>query len=674
MISGNYQVQGYTLVRDEKSQRFVYECNAKQIGIDGITRKCSRRYRANRIPNVCKHIFSIPVQENEPPEATKEESEQQEPFNVITKQLAIMTSKLNISLRQATSIEMKKLINCAIEVGINMQSNRTNTKPISFNYAIGRKQLRSQIINESKIQEEANLRSLKQVGFVVAAIDNGTINGRHFLFVCLLNPCAGLYPIYYDSRTERNFFIEDFAQFGQNLYFDLKEKNILLVGFVGDNLPSQIGGLGHWKNGSIQSQSDTPDIRSLLYVPCCCHVLNLVIKDLERESVEFSCLKGELDSLSVLLRKKEVVKALKRKMPDIPETRWVYIYDTAYWVMKHSDEINMYLTSNEIPNSILNIIEGDIYLSEYRKNGIPKYISEAVDLLEPVKKLMCAFESNHISLYNVFPLLNYTLEMYQNMITNCFTNYFNKALHTMRMLIVNRFQKTARFDLIITSFALTYEGRKFFREFCSKSDPPLTEEFSDQENDDSQSDLYPEDTDIEYSSEIEDDDIFDDTNQITIEDIMESSSEDYDDDIDSENPNDGNKSNRSSETEEEEISFGLSINTLLDTISNVAERLGFDSEAIENVRATFLDWIIGPSRCQKHLNLLKNSPWRYWKLMNFERQLNGLPSIALRLISLPASEACCERMISENRRIIDSYRMNSSDELIKARNTLRTNK
>ena len=586
MIGNISQFKGYTLVRDENTQRLLYECDSKQVGIDGITRKCSRRYRANRIPIVCKHVFSIIVHENEQSEATKEESEQQEPFKVITKQLALLTSKLNISLRQATSVEMNKLINCAIEVGIKMQSNCTNTKPLSFNYAIGRKQLRSHIINESKIQEETNLRSLKQIGFVVAAIDNGTINGRHFLFVCLLNPCAGLSPIYYDSRTDGNFYSEDFAQFGQQLYLDLKEKDILLVGFVGDNLPSQIGGLGHWKIGSIQSQSDTPDIRSLLYVPCCCHVLNLVIKDLERENVEFSCLKGELDSLSVLLRKKEVVKALKRKMPDIPETRWVYIYDTAYWVMKHSEEINIYLTSDEIPNSILNVIEDDIYLSEYRKNGIPKYISEAVDLLDPVKKLMCAFESDHISLYNVFPLLNYTLEIYQNLITNGFMKYFNAALHIMRMLIVNRFQKTARFDLIITSFAFTFEGRKFFREFCAKSDPPLTEEFSDQE-DDSQSDLYPENTDIEYSSEIEDDDIFDDTNQITIEDILESSSEDYDDDIDSETPNDGNRSNISCEAEEEEMSFGLSINTLLETISNVAERLGFNSKAIEDVRTTF---------------------------------------------------------------------------------------
>ena len=76
-------------------------------------------------------------------------------------------------------------------------------------------------------------------------------------------------------------------------------------------------------------------------------------------------------------------------MPEIPDTRWVYIYDTAYWVSKHFSEINDYLTSDDVPKSILNAIEEDIYLSEYKKNGIPEYIKEAVDLLDPIKKLMC---------------------------------------------------------------------------------------------------------------------------------------------------------------------------------------------------------------------------------------------------------------------------------------------
>ena len=63
MIRGNHlQIEGYTLVRDEKNQRIVYECDAKQICIDGKLRKCSKRYRINRVPKVCKHMFNIVVQ------------------------------------------------------------------------------------------------------------------------------------------------------------------------------------------------------------------------------------------------------------------------------------------------------------------------------------------------------------------------------------------------------------------------------------------------------------------------------------------------------------------------------------------------------------------------------------------------------------------------------------
>ena len=320
----------------------------------------------------------------------------------------------------------------------------------------------------------------------------------------------------------------------------------------------------------------------------------------------------------------------------------------------------------------MNAIEEDIYLSEYKKNGIPEYIKEAVDLLDPIKKLMCALESDNTSLYNVFPLLDYTLDVYHNMFIHLIPSYFYSTIPIIRNLIVSRFQQTARFDLIISSFSLTFEGRNFFRKFYAKSNPPLTEDFSDQEEG-IQSDLFDDDVFVEYSSEIEDDDIFEEMNQVDIQDIIESSSE-YDEDIDSESPIDNDTIKSNEDSEEGSIMCGLSIETLLDTISNVAERIGFDEDSIEDIRCTFYDWLLGPSRNLKHLEMLKSSPWRYWKYMNFEKQLKNLPIIALRLISLPASEACCERMISQNRRIIDSYRMNSSDELIKARNTLRTNK
>ena len=209
---------------------------------------------------------------------------------------------------------------------MNLQALKTNTKPSTYFFTIGRKQLRSEILKEARNQLEQNLKYLKQIGFVSAAIDNGTINGRHFLFTCLLNPNAGLYPIYYDSRTEKHFSINDFIEYGNQLFDELKNYGVTLIAFVGDNLRSQVGGLAHWKSGSLQSQSEVPDIKSLLYVPCCCHVLNLVLIDLERESYQFSCLKYKLNELVVILRKTEVVKAVGHKIPDIPETRWVYIY------------------------------------------------------------------------------------------------------------------------------------------------------------------------------------------------------------------------------------------------------------------------------------------------------------------------------------------------------------
>ena len=57
------------------------------------------------------------------------------------------------------------------------------------------------------------------------------------------------------------------------------------------------------------------------------------------------------------------------------------------------------------------------------------------------------------------------------------------ALDPLRHFIQQRFFETARWDLIVTSYALTYPGRKHLRKIGNEGDHPITEEFSDDEED-----------------------------------------------------------------------------------------------------------------------------------------------------------------------------------------------
>ena len=82
-----------------------------QRGIDGICRKCSRRFRKSQIPENHKHKFTIVVVPNEPEAHHIEPNPGETEFNSqFIVELAKSTAELNFALRQATSESMKRLL------------------------------------------------------------------------------------------------------------------------------------------------------------------------------------------------------------------------------------------------------------------------------------------------------------------------------------------------------------------------------------------------------------------------------------------------------------------------------------------------------------------------------------------------------------------------------------
>ena len=64
--------------------------------------------------------------------------------------------------------------------------------------------------------------------------------------------------------------------------------------------------------------------------------------------------------------------------------------------------------------------------------------------------------------------------------------YLSPVANLLRHLILTRFHETARWDLIITSFALTQSGQRYMRGIGNRCDPPITEDFSDDDDNDSE--------------------------------------------------------------------------------------------------------------------------------------------------------------------------------------------
>ena len=111
--------------------------------------------------------------------------------------------------------------------------------------------------------------------------------------------------------------------------------------------------------------------------------------------------------------------------------------------------------------------------------------------------------------------------------------------------------------------------------------------------------------------------------------------------------------------------------TVFETVDQIATQLQIDRKGIQEIHRYLHSWIWGKSRAFTNLCLFKDSSWVYWKTEMKFGNMSQLQIIALGLLSLPASQASCERLISQNRRIIDSYQSNMNDDLIKVRNNVR---
>ena len=90
----------------------------------------------------------------------------------------------------------------------------------------------------------------------------------------------------------------------------------------------------------------------------------------------------------------------------------------------------------------------------------------------------------------------------------------------------------------------------------------------------------------------------------------------------------------------------------------------------DNLNKTFSDWKPGETNdpIEKEVyKMYKTDPFSYWSELNRSQKWGGLAQIALRIISIPPTEAACERVFSARRDIVTKHVSNIRDPVVEAR-------
>ena len=447
-IPVNWQV-----VRKE-GKNLIYRC---PITFGNGTQRCTFTARKQRLEKHIedgKHIF----EKIQTPERTQNHTE---PKELIEKAVFEFAARAQLSLQTLSGVEMKHLICSIVKHSCDyiIHSGPQVFDPNTFFPGFSRNTARNKMIKYGMQNNEDHLKNFRIFSkFASFAVDAGTVYKHHMLEFLLCNPSSGYRPeqIYSTEFTEST--AENFVQSLEEAVKCSKKFNFNIVAIVADNVMYQRSPLAHWDANSYINRSEDPSISSLIYIPCCCHIINLCLTQMLKENKLFKNVAEASNLLATLSRKKKYLNYFNSTAPTIPVTRWLYLFDFTEWIIRNEHKIK-YLIQN------IDIIITD-YDQKQDKYGILANI-EFIDfikinrLLKPLRFLSDSFESDRSTLSCVVPLVEYCAQQIRSLMdfTEIFTADDHQTIKLLYCIFIARFRQTSVPDILCLAYSLTAEGR-----------------------------------------------------------------------------------------------------------------------------------------------------------------------------------------------------------------------
>lgn len=341
-------------------------------------------------------------------------------------------SASNISLFFASSNYFKNYILEMLKIGNKISSDidiSQLTKKLTFqNY-------RRTIIKNSNKTLEAGITLYKNFCYASITIDSGTINKNSFFDIYLCNPGESLKPLLIHSATNHS---KSSISIEQDIIKAIQfVKDLRVMAIVGDNFRAQVNACSKIIRGNM---------RTLYFIPCSCHLLNLIIQDVYKNNDKFCAMINHVRSIGVLYNKYAKQKLLNSFSPEHVPTRWVNDLDIAFFLYKKSKILHEIFNDND---EILYFIDNEL--------------RDLVLLLIPFRSALQMLEGNNSKIGDIYPVLEEFKLFYQDHLP-LFQNEYSQII--CRNFVENidiRFNRTNIGHILQLAFILTPHGRNHIR-------------------------------------------------------------------------------------------------------------------------------------------------------------------------------------------------------------------
>lgn len=563
----------------------------------------------------------------------------------------------NISIRKSVSPNLNRLINDSIKYGFSLARSRPgDLNQADLWHVTNRQHVKELLMRKSESLKTSTIQKFRE-GIVHVSIDASTLNHTSIVDVVLISSRPG-HPVevlLYNELLLPDSSADSYKTYVADTLIELHESGLRVVSIITDGFSSQRCAFDESRSTSIQNDvvltSAHPFLRSVLWIYCRCHLVNLVIQDWWRDSPAARSCHEMVTTVCKVLRKKEARVALHAVCPEWVDSRFCYDYRLIRFIAMHRQAIRQ-----------LEIVQID--------SGIFAYGM----MIEVIWHLMGRLEDRNATLADAFDHELSALEDLRK-IEDRFRGIeeaISENCRLLRGLISARLSEQRNLSMVC--FSLTIRGRQYFRALSGFSDdiserPRHISTLADIYSfeiagiavDESQVVQGPEN--CEEEGEFEDDD-------------DEQDSEDSEDESELDDPDEsgmrfapgeldhqiGGLEAQQALNESEEKRRGI-IDIATQCIREWGERSEMDCSDIDSCLHQYVVWMTKDSP----LEFMSADDIHLWDAMRFSGQWKQLAQIASVLTRLPCTEVENERMFGIKRRIIGKCAVRTSPRLLTAR-------
>ena len=407
----------YTDATGARKTKALWRCGQLQRTLDGEIRRCVFVCKKARIGSH-DHLFTVPAAEDTEIDQDLRREPCDQSFNEhIMRAVAEFTGSGSISVSLGCSEVMRsfiiKIMNCAI-------SHRERYPSVYFDPnemipTLSRKRMKDYLVDagdEAYRLLESELRSHLYVNIM---IDAATVLNMRVVHTTLGNPFSSVAPVPFHATKKEgcDWRIQEYYTEIETILTELKSAgNIIPVAICHDRLRAQSTAVARVL--SKMRESVDPADCLVVDVPCLNHLLNNSFAS----AIEgrFRGLIQKVGNFARVLRTRDCILRLGRKCPTAPATRWLYVTDILVFIITNRPAIQQYLMERYAALHPEQEIDTKEKWEKWQvETSVPCLFVDLYAVLLPFKLASLHFESDASRLSDSLPVVHQMLKLFEKM-------------------------------------------------------------------------------------------------------------------------------------------------------------------------------------------------------------------------------------------------------------------